>query len=107
MSAERYTREVLTAAALRCGVPEHDIDGLVEHVMTGRPTGSFLELFLSNDLMGAMGRADAENQRAFHALASWLYTYAPAGSYGAPGHVARWRAIGGIEGISAQVEASS
>jgi hypothetical protein len=51
---------------------------------------------LSNDLMGAIGRADAENQRALREYGVYLYSYAPGGCYGSPERVTAWMTRGGI-----------
>ena len=43
------------------GVPSHMHEGIVAYIETGRPVGGFLTALLSNDLMGALGKADLQN----------------------------------------------
>ncbi len=93
-------RARLTALAHRRGVPENCIDGLVEYVLVGRPTGSFLEAVLSNDLMDAMARADAGNRYRVFEIASWLYNDAPGDCYGSRSVYSGWIAAGGLAGAA-------
>ena len=63
------------------------IDRYVEHRI---PTGGFLEAVLSNDLMGAVGRADAGNLRDLHEICSYVYNRIPSGCWGSPEKVRAW-----------------
>lgn len=60
------------------------------HIEHGIPMGSFLTCFLSNDLMGALGRADDINIRQFKEIGMFLYNDAPSGCYGSPEKVRTW-----------------
>lgn len=70
--------------------PENCRGTLERYIEHGIPTGSFMQAFLSNDLMDAMRRADNQNAHQFHAIASWLYNYAPPNCYGSPKMYADW-----------------
>jgi hypothetical protein len=86
----------LAARALERGVPEHLIDGLVLYVMHGCPPGGFVEAVLSNDLMGAMSRADEHSRAGLFALCMCLYNDVPAGCHGSAAKVAGWIEHGGL-----------
>ena len=79
-------------------IPERMIPGLVGYVMNGRETGGFLEALLSNNLIKTFERADGENVKLIREYAMWLYNVAPAGSWGSPEKVAKWKEFGGLEG---------
>lgn len=100
MNAPQIATDVarLCRAALNCGVPTHDIEGLVDYIVHGVPLGGFLALFVSNDLMGAIGKADHINQRALWEIASFLYNHAPPASYGSPEAYKDWTARRGLVG---------
>lgn len=70
--------------------PENCRDTLERYIEQGIPTGSFLQAFLSNNLMDAMGCADIQNAHQFHAIANFLYNYAPSTCYGSPARYAAW-----------------
>lgn len=103
MKPETMERDLM-AAMKELGVPEHDWDGLVAHVMTGRPVGSFLTSVLENNLMEACMRADNSNRHALPALAGVLYDHTPSGCHGSPERVRAWRENGGLEGLLAAVK---
>lgn len=63
------------------------LERFIEH---GIPMGSFLTCFLSNDLMGALGRADSTNVRQFKEIGMFLYNYAPPACYGSAAKVLRY-----------------
>ncbi len=56
----------------------------------GQPTGGFLEAVLSNDLMGAMGRADEENRADLFEICGYVYNDIPAPCHGSPSKVREW-----------------
>lgn len=91
--------DLLIQSCKKYGVPGHMWEGICAHIMTGRPVGGFLTALLSNDLMGAYGKADENNIRAMHNWVMFLYNAAPVGSYGSEENVKRWRAAGGIVGM--------
>ena len=71
------------------------------YMESGVRPGSFLTLFLSNDLTGAMQRADEINRHRFFDICLFLYNDAPGGSYGSPDHVREWVSLGGLDGSAA------
>lgn len=82
-------------------IPEHCRDGLDAYLGEGRPVGHFLTAVLSNDLAAAAGRADDENRPRLADYVRFLYSYAPAGSWGSPKAVKDWIARGGLAGRAA------
>lgn len=70
---------------------------LIPHHMLG----GFLGALLSNDFMGAAGKADDDNQRALIGWAKFLYNHVPSGSYGSPGAFSKWIERGGLAGADA------
>jgi len=63
-------------------IPAHTkaaLDRYVEHKML---PGGFLMAVLSNDLFGAVGRADSENLAALPDIVKYVYNHMPADSWG-------------------------
>jgi len=79
-------------------LPSHMIGSVKRYVLRGIGGGSFLTALFSNDLIGAIGKADAENQEAIGAWAQFLYNSIPGNCHGSPEKVAAWIASGGIAG---------
>ncbi len=79
-------------------LPFHMRDGVRLWIERGIGPGSFLTAVLSNDLFGALGRADEENSRALKSYGVYFYSYAPSGCYGSPLRVAEWAKSGGLAG---------
>jgi len=79
-------------------IPENLHDGLVEYIMTGRPTGHFLEAVISNDLLQACHRADIRSRVALYAIVYFLFNYGPGACYGSPTHYRTWLERGGLRG---------
>lgn len=65
-------------------------ESLDEYAKNGRPTGGFLEAFLANDLMGAVGRADGDNIQCFREIARYIYNDMPAGCHGSYQKIHDW-----------------
>ena len=63
-------------------IPAHTRDALILYVEHGIPPGGFLTSVLSNDLMGAVGRADVFNLAAIPVIAKFIYNEMPANSHG-------------------------
>lgn len=63
-------------------VPERTLYSLDMYVRYGIETGGFLKAVLTNDLFGAMARADDENLRNLPAITALIYNKLPAGSWG-------------------------
>lgn len=89
-----YTREQLERSLAEFGVPEHLRDGLVEYVLTGRPTGGFLTACLRNDFLDAVCRAGSDlNLGHLQAIAKWLYNETPRKCWGSPAKVKAWEGL--------------
>lgn len=71
-------------------LPEHMQQGAREYVELRREPGGFLQAVLENDLVGAFGRADADNYVSMHLWARWLFNEAPLDCWGSPAKVAAW-----------------
>lgn len=71
-------------------VPAYMWGGVSRYMVNRIAPGSFLEALFSNDLMGAMGRADDVNADNIRQYCQFLYNYAPRGSYGSPDNVRAW-----------------
>lgn len=76
--------------ALALLIPEHMQQGLRLYLEDGLEPGGFLYAVLTNDLAGAVGRADSTNVRRLPEYVQFLYNYAPAGSWGSERKVAAW-----------------
>jgi len=71
-------------------IPVHTkaaLDRYIEHKML---PGGFLIAVLSNDLFGAVGRADRENLAALPDIVKYIYNELPAGSWGSNDIIWRW-----------------
>jgi len=71
-------------------LPEHMQGAMQRYMENGIEPGSFLMAVLSNDFMGAVGRADSTNRLNLAAYASWLYNCAPPASFGSRENVEAW-----------------
>jgi hypothetical protein len=71
-------------------VPEHLHEGLIEYIVMRRPTGSFLDAVLCNNLKEAVGRADVFARPHLHEIVGFLYNHAPAPCWGSPERVQAW-----------------
>ncbi len=69
-----------------------------------RPVGQFLEAVLSNDLRGAIDRADPEHLYALPAIMTFVCSRMPIGSYGSISNVRTWPGFVGM--LKAAAEAS-
>lgn len=83
-------------------IPEHMQDGMRLYLEKGIPPGHFMTALLSNDLMGAMGRADDINRHRIFDLCAFLYNQAPIGSYGSPEKFDDWIKSGGLDGLASK-----
>lgn len=80
----------LTRSAKDRGVPDHLIEGVVAYAIDRRPTGDFLKSVLSNDLFGALMRADSKSLNGIVRLAAFIQYHLPYDSFGSPEIVAAW-----------------
>lgn len=82
----------IEAACLRRGVPEHLVSGIVHYLVNRIEPGGFLLAVLSNDLMGAFGRADEQSRWGMPSLVTFIYNDIPSTAWGSPEKVRRWLA---------------
>ena len=54
------------------------------------PTGGFLEAVLSNDLVGAVGRADSINIQRIPEIVKYIYNNLPSNCWGDSETVSKW-----------------
>lgn len=71
-------------------VSETTIGSLARYVNNGIPTGSFLEAVLSNDLFGAVAKADMWNKQALPRICELVYNYLPGSCHGSPEAYKSW-----------------
>ena len=71
-------------------IPESTLESLEAYRVDHRPTGDFLEAVLSNDLMGAMGRADNYNVKAMFDICRYVYNELPFSSHGSSKNYQEW-----------------
>jgi hypothetical protein len=79
-------------------LPQHMRRGMqdwIEHGQASYP-GGFLSALLSNDLMGALGKADDVNAHALPLYAAYLYNYAPSGCFGSPRAFSEWQGLNAV-----------
>ena len=75
---------------MKCGVPDHTVEGFIAYVFDGIPPGDFLWAVLTNDLIGAFGRADGSNINAMKEIVDFVYNFLPVACYGTPAKVHDW-----------------
>lgn len=82
---------LVNGEAVRYDLCPNNLRGTMERYLEhGISGGHFFTSFLSNDLMGALGRADQTNLHQFPEIGKWLYNYAPSQCYGSPDKVKEW-----------------
>jgi len=69
------------------GNTQMGLENYLEHKIA---PGHFLTAVLTNDLMGAFGRADMGNINAMHAIVKYMYNRMPMGSYGSKENFEQW-----------------
>ena len=74
-------------------LPEHLQDNIKRYIEDGLQGGHFLTAVLSNDLTGAVNRADSGNRKALVDIVTWLYNEAPQGCWGSKENVENWRGV--------------
>lgn len=72
------------------GVPTHTQGALIRYIVNRFEPGGFLTAVLSNDLFGAVNRADRENLQALENICQFVYSDMPASSWGSPERVSAW-----------------
>ena len=63
-------------------IPEHTRGALERYVHHGLMPGDFLVSVLTNDLFGALGRADKQNLMALRDICMFVYDEMPSNSWG-------------------------
>ncbi len=71
-------------------VPQHAKEALDRYVEDHIPPGGFLLAVLSNDLSGAVGRADSINREHLSDIVKYCYNKIPSSCWGSPEAVDRW-----------------
>jgi hypothetical protein len=75
-------------------IPEHMHRAVAVWIEEGEPRprlhGDFLFAILTHDLMAAAVHADAQNARALHAWAMFLYNYVPSQAHGSAEDLDAW-----------------
>lgn len=71
-------------------VPRGTLNSLILYAQEGVPTGGFLHAVLSNDLRGAVARADKANLQAIKSIVEFVCNQLPQLCHGSPDKVAAW-----------------
>jgi hypothetical protein len=71
-------------------VPQHTLEALDRYVNERIPTGDFLYAVLTNDLFGALGRADELNREHIWDICLYIYNELPSACWKTPEHVKTW-----------------
>jgi len=79
-------------------IPHYMHEGVINYIMHGRATGSFLNAVFSNNLAAAVSRGDDNNQHALVNYIKFLHNHGPIGCHGSEGAVDYWKKIGGMHG---------
>lgn len=72
-------------------IPAHTKDALDRWVEHGLMPGGFLEAVLTNDLFGAVGRADSLNLPAIKDICSYIYNELPSNCWHSPEAIREWQ----------------
>lgn len=75
-------------------LPEGLQGGMQRYIEQGIQAGHFLTAVLSNDLFGAVNRADGNNLPRLQEIVHWIYNEAPNGCWGSSEKVAKWKGSG-------------
>jgi len=73
-------------------------DAARAYVEEGRLPGGFVKHVLSNDFVGAHGRADGTNEAHMDDWAMWLFNDIPSSAWGSEEAVTEWCLSGGLNG---------
>lgn len=71
-------------------IPERIMQNLLHYVKGEEAPGSFLYAVLTNDLWGAVGRADQEMKPLIPILVSYIHWEVPSGCHGSKEAVKAW-----------------
>lgn len=98
---------MLNQTQYRDRIPPLTLESLVAYANRGRPTGDFLRCVLTNDLMGAVNRADDGNRAELRSICLFVYTEMPSDCWGSEQRIREWIELGGLEGMVRRVEEAS
>lgn len=73
-------------------IPADLREAIDRYVDKGIPPGHFLQAVLSNDLVEACKRADAQNKNILFEIVAYLYNYVPANCWGSEARYRAWLA---------------
>lgn len=85
------------AQAIREGNPQV-LKSLRLHVLRGRPTGSFVQACLENNLTATYGKADDNMRGRIGAVCKYMLNNMPDACHGSPEAVKHWQDTGGLLG---------
>lgn len=71
-------------------IPQHTKEALDRYINHGLDTGSFLKAVLTNDLFGAISRADNENAYALKDICQYIYNNTPSPCHGSVENYNNW-----------------
>lgn len=71
-------------------VPVHTQGALMRYVNQGLPPGGFLTAVLTNDLFGAVSRADGLNIQALPEIVKFIYNEVPIPAVGSTANMEAW-----------------
>ena len=71
-------------------LPTNLQDGMQRYIENGFQTGHFLKAVLSNDLFGAVSRADNQNIKLIPDIVRWMHWEIPAPAWGSQEKVKSW-----------------
>jgi len=72
------------------GIPQHLVHGIENYVVHHLLTGGFLRACFSNDLIGAVSRADFEALKALPSIVNYIHYFTPSECHGSPEKVTKW-----------------
>lgn len=72
-------------------VPSHLHGGIERYIKYGIPPGSFITAVIENNLVEALGQADAYSRAGLFEVVSWFYNYAPSPCWGSPQKMKEWK----------------
>jgi hypothetical protein len=86
-------------------LPDYMQESVREYIENGKPVGHFLTAVFSNDLAGAVTRADSTNLAALRDYVLFLYNEpVPRECKGSKEKVDAWMKAGGLQGQAASTE---
>jgi len=71
-------------------IPAHTKESLENYLIHGYPPGGFVTSVLTNDLYGAVSKADYENKTNITAITDWVINHAPPRTWGSIDVVNAW-----------------